>query len=514
MKLKELDLEVEPLPGAMPVFRAAIAAAELPEVCGWAHARKARLVALWGSDETRRGAGYALHVALAFPSGLVWLRAPLDRENPRYPGVADIYPAANRMQRACADLLGIFPEEGADPRKWLRHGAWPEEAYPLRKDFDAEERFAQRPDRYPFVAVEGEGVHEIPVGPVHAGTIEPGHFRFSVVGEKILRLEERLGYKHKGIEKRFESMTLEEGARLAGRISGDSTVAYAWAYAMAVEGATATEPPLRALALRGILLELERIANHLGDLGYLGNDVALSFGFFQFWRLKETLLRLNARLFGHRYLMDLVVPGGVARDLQPDEAEGLRAHLETLRAEVAALRSIYEEHAGAQDRFIMTGQVLTEVAERMGLVGFAARASGIKRDLRVDYPIPPYQQLDPRGISHTRGDVAARVLVRFEEVFESMRLIELLLQELPPGATRSPLARPPSGACGIGWVEGWRGEVLVALDTDGGRIHRLHPHDPSWQNWPLLEHAVHGNIVPDFPLINKSFNLSYSGSDL
>jgi len=514
MKLKELDLEVEPLRGAMPVFRAAIAAAELPEVCGWSHARNARLVALWGSDETRRGAGYALHVALAFPSGLVWLRAPLARADPRYPGVADIYPAANRMQRACADLLGILPEEGADPRKWLRHGAWPEGTYPLRKDFDAEERFAQRPDRYPFVPVEGEGVHEIPVGPVHAGTIEPGHFRFSVVGEKILRLEERLGYKHKGIEKRFESMTLEEGARLAGRISGDSTVAYAWAYAMAVEGATATEPPLRALALRGILLELERIANHLGDLGYLGNDVALSFGFFQFWRLKETLLRLNARLFGHRYLMDLVVPGGVTADLQPDEAEGLRAYLESLRGEVAALRSIYEEHAGAQDRFIMTGQVLTEVAERMGLVGFAARASGVKRDLRVDYPVPPYQQLDPRMISHTRGDVAARVLVRFEEVFESMRLIDALVHELPPGATRSPLARPPSGACGIGWVEGWRGEVLVALDTDGGRIHRLHPHDPSWQNWPLLEHAVHGNIVPDFPLINKSFNLSYSGSDL
>jgi Ni,Fe-hydrogenase III large subunit/Ni,Fe-hydrogenase III component G len=514
MKLKELDIEVEPLAGAMPVFRTAVAAAELPEVCGWAHARKARLVALWGSDETRRGAGYAVHLALAFPSGLLWLRAALPRTDPRYPGIADIFPAANRMQRACADLLGIVPEEGADPRKWLRHGAWPEGTYPLRKDFDAEARFAQRPDRYVFVSVAGEGVHEIPVGPVHAGTIEPGHFRFSVVGEKILRLEERLGYKHKGIEKRFESLTLEEGARLAGRVSGDSTVAYAWAYAMAVEGATGTEPPRRALALRGILLELERIANHLGDLGYLGNDVSLPFGFFQFWRLKEILLRLNARLFGHRYLMDAIVPGGVARDIQRTEAEQLLAQLESVRAEVTVLQSVYDEHAGAQDRFIMTGQVLPELAERMGLVGFAARASGLARDLRVDYPIPPYQQIDPRMISHTRGDVAARVSLRFEEVFESMRLIEALVQELPPGAVLSPLARPPSGACGVGWVEGWRGEVLVALDTEGGRIHRLHPHDPSWQNWPLLEHAVHGNIVPDFPLINKSFNLSYSGADL
>jgi Ni,Fe-hydrogenase III large subunit len=212
--------------------------------------------------------------------------------------------------------------------------------------------------------------------------------------------------------------------------------------------------------------------------------------------------------------MDAIVPGGVARDIQRTEAEQLLAQLESVRAEVTVLQSVYDEHAGAQDRFIMTGQVLPELAERMGLVGFAARASGLARDLRVDYPIPPYQQIDPRMISHTRGDVAARVSLRFEEVFESIRLIEALVQELPPGAVLSPLARPPSGACGVGWVEGWRGEVLVALDTEGGRIHRLHPHDPSWQNWPLLEHAVHGNIVPDFPLINKSFNLSYSGADL
>src|SRR5207248_2726420 len=180
------------------------------------------------------------------------------------------FPAASRMQRAAYDLTGAHAHEGADHRKWLRHAAWPGGVFPLRKDFPAEQSFANGEDHYPFVRVEGEGVHEIPVGPVHAGTIEPGHFRFSIVGEKILRLEERLGYKHKGIEKLFESKTPEEGAKLAGRVSGDSTVAYAWAYAMAVEGATGTEPPRRALALRGILLELERIANHPGDLGYLG----------------------------------------------------------------------------------------------------------------------------------------------------------------------------------------------------------------------------------------------------
>ncbi len=515
MPLNELPIEVEPLAGAMPAFSASIPAGELRGLAEQARARKARLVALWGSDETQRRAGYALHLALAFPSGLLWVSVPLSREDPHYPGIADIYASANRMQRATADLLGIFPSADADRRKWLRHGAWPEGAFPLRKSVDPGARFAQGPDLYPFVPVEGEGVHEIPVGPVHAGTIEPGHFRFSIVGEKILRLEERLGYTHKGIEKRFEQMTLEEGAKLAGRVSGDSTVAYAWAYAMAVEGATGTEPPPRALALRGILLELERIANHLGDLGYLGNDVALSFGFFQFWRLKEDLLRTQAQLFGHRYLMDAIVPGGVACDLSRAQADALLGRLDKILQEVATLRSIYDEHAGAQDRFIMTGQVNRELAERMGLTGLAARASGMARDLRVDYPIPPWQQLDPRMITHPRGDVSARVALRFEEIFESVRLIRLLAQELPPGKLRVPVAAATAGARGLGWVEGWRGDVLIALETAGAnRIHRLHPHDPSWQNWPLLEHAVHGNIVPDFPLINKSFNLSYSGTDL
>jgi Ni,Fe-hydrogenase III large subunit len=419
------------------------------------------------------------------------------------------------MQRAAYDLVGIHADENPDHRKWLRHGAWPGGVFPLRKDFDAAARFPGGPDQYPFVKVEGEGVHEIPVGPVHAGTIEPGHFRFSIVGEKILRLEQRLGYKHKGIEKRFEAMTLEEGARLAGRVSGDSTVAFAWAYAMAVEGASGTELPPRAAALRGVALELERIANHLGDLGYLGNDVALSFGFFQFWRLKEDLLRLNGELFGHRYLMDTVVPGGVARDLGAADVVRIAAALDRMEPEVRRLRAIYDEHAGVQDRFMTTGQVAPELAARTGLTGLAGRASGFARDLRVDHPVAPYDALEVRIAVQDGGDVAARAAVRFDELLESVRLLRLLLAQLPGGPIATPIAAPPAGRLGVGWVEGWRGEVLVALDTaEGGRIHRLHPHDPSWQNWPLLERAVLGNIVPDFPLINKSFNLSYSGQDV
>ena len=513
--MTDLPVQTQPIAGAMPAFQAAIEPGRLRNVCETARAGNARLVALWGSDETARGGGYALHVALARPAGLLWLSVALDRGEPSYPDISDIYPAAGRMQRAAYDLLGIVARDSPDRRKWLRHGAWPEGVFPLRKDFDIASRFARGDDDYPFVRVEGEGVHEIPVGPVHAGTIEPGHFRFSVVGEKILRLEERLGYTHKGIEKRFETLTLEEGARLAGRISGDSTVAYAWAWAMAVEGATGAEPTPRALVLRGILLELERIANHLGDLGYLGNDVSLSFGFFQFWRLKEDLLRLNAEHFGHRYLMDVVLPGGVARDLPRREGDRLLERLQAIEAEVRTLRAIYDEHAGTQDRFITTGQVLPELAEKMSLTGFAARASGIRHDLRADYPVPPWQQVEVRVASDHRGDVAARVAVRFDELFESMRLVRTLFHQLPPGELRIPVAECPGGRRGIGWIEGWRGEILFALETaDANRIHRAHPHDPSWQNWPLLERAVIGNIVPDFPLINKSFNLSYSGPDL
>jgi Ni,Fe-hydrogenase III large subunit/Ni,Fe-hydrogenase III component G len=511
----DLPIQAEPIPGAMPAFRSVIAPGDLRAVVEKAKAQKARLVALWGSDETTRGGAYALHLALALRSGLLWLTLPLAREHPRYPGIADIYPCANRMQRAAYDLLGIHAQDSPDHRKWVRHRAWPGGAFPLRKEFDIRTNLPASDDRYPFVKVAGEGVHEIPVGPVHAGTIEPGHFRFSIVGEKILRLEERLCYTHKGIEKLFETMTLAEGGKLAGRVSGDSTVAYAWAYAMAVEGASGTEPPGRALGLRGIMLELERIANHLGDLGYLGADVGLAFGFFQFWRLKEDLLRLQGELFGHRYLMDLVVPGGVARDLPRDRAARLLTQLERIQSEAIALKAIYDEHAGAQDRFIMTGQVPRELAEKMGLAGFAARASGILHDLRIDFPIPPYRQLKVRLCSHTRGDVAARVSVRFEELFESMQLVRVLAEGLVPGEIRVPLADCNAGKCGVGWVEGWRGEVLIAVETaDANRIHRAHAHDPSWQNWPVIEHAVIGNIVPDFPLINKSFNLSYSGQDL
>jgi Ni,Fe-hydrogenase III large subunit len=474
-----------------------------------------KLVALWGSDENERHGCYALHVALVFGDGLLVLTLPVQHNKPAFPDLSDLFPAADRMQRSLTDMLGLHPTGGGNHRKWLRHASWPGNVHPLRKSFDISATHTTEVDAYSFVPVTGNGVHEIAVGPVHAGIIEPGHFRFSIVGEKVLRLEQRLGYKHKGIEKRFEGMTMEQGAKLAGRVSGDSNVAYAWAYAQAVESVTHTTPPSRAQWLRAILLELERLLNHLGDLGYLGNDAALAFGFAQFWILKEDLLRMNAEVFGHRYLMDIIVPGGVSINLESTKFTRIDETLRHLETEIVNLKNIYDEHAGMQDRFVTTGRVMPDLAAQLGLTGLAGRASGQAWDLRAQFPCAPYDQLDVAMATHRNGDVAARVTVRFEEAMESIRLIRAMLEKLPHGEIHCGIGQAEAGQLGIGWVEGWRGEVLVALHTDSNnRIHRLHPHDPSWQNWPVLEHAVIGNIVPDFPLINKSFNLSYSGVDL
>ena len=469
-----------------------------------------RLVALWASREGGRDIVRA--AALADSRGLI-VSLPLPTEDASYPGLDDLFPAAARMQRALRDLSGVRASD-TDERPWLRHAAWPRGYRPLI-DGPATPEGPAVLDHYEFVRVEGDGVHEIAVGPVHAGTIEPGHFRFSVVGEKVLRLEERLGYVHKGIEQRFTQLPILEGHRLAARVSGDSAVAYSWAYAQALEGAAGTEVPPRALWLRALCLELERLANHLGDLGALGNDAGFAFGLTQFSRLKDLLLRAVERAFGARYLMDTIIPGGTNRDLGPGGSGELHTCVGALAGEVVKLRTIYDEHDGLRDRFAGAGTVTPELAAQLGLTGLAGRASGQAFDLRIDTPCAPYTELAPVRCGRREGDVAARVAVRFDEVQESCRLIGEILTRMPLGLRWTHTDLPPAGLVGVGLVEGWRGPVFVALETgEAGAIRRCHPHDPSWQNWPVLEHAVIGNIVPDFPLINKSFNLSYSGHDL
>jgi Ni,Fe-hydrogenase III large subunit/Ni,Fe-hydrogenase III component G len=516
MQFLDQTIEFTPLAShATPTFAARTGVAEWLAFCSAVRKAKRRLVALWGSDERKRGERpeFALHAAFDLAEGLVCLTLPLPAENPGFPDLAPIFPAARRMQRAVMDMIGAVPEGDGDRRPWLRHANWPADYWPLRHD-TGDARFEAQNEDYPFVRVEGDGVHEIAVGPIHAGIIEPGHFRFSVTGESVLRLEERLGWKHKGIERRFCGMSLADGTRLAGRVSGDSTVAYAWAYSQAAEAVGEATPPPRARWLRALLLERERIVNHLGDLGYLGNDVALTFGLMQFMRLKEDWVRENARRFGHRFMMDGIVPGGVTVDLDDDGRRAIAAQCDALERELRTLKGIYDEHAGLQDRFLTTGRIPPSLAETLGVIGLAGRASGQPWDLRCHHPCEPYDRLRPSLCVERSGDVAARALVRFAEIRESLELVRRLLREMPEGEIRCEVKNAPDRR-GFGWIEGWRGDVFIALETGAdGRICRCHCHDPSWQNWPALEHAIIDNIVPDFPLINKSFNLSYAGPDL
>ena len=469
---------------------AATTTLEIEDVCGDAP----------GQQATGDASSCATEVYAAFltASGVLVLELPVQgsgappAERTDYPAIEALFPCASRMQRAMFDISGVRSSD-PDRRPWLRHP----------------------PEGHELVRVSGEGVHEIAVGPVHAGTIEPGHFRFSVVGEKVLRLEERLGYTHKGIERRFAELPLLEGHRLAARIAGDSAVAHSWAYCQALEGMAGCVVPPRAAALRALFLELERIANHLGDVGALANDAGFAFGLSQFSRIKEELLRTISQAFGQRYLLDAVVPGGTQMDVSAETSESLVARITSVERQTAELRAIYEDHSGMRDRFTGAGILTPQLALRLGVLGLAGRASGQALDARVDFPIAPYDEIVPAKVVREAGDVAARVAARFEEIGESCRIAKTLLSSLPPGAHRAPVQAPSAGAFATGLIEGWRGPVFVAIEAGpDGAIHRCHPHDPSWQNWPALEHAILGNIVADFPLINKSFNLAYSGVDL
>lgn len=513
MPYPELDIAWTPMPGMLPAVHAVVLSAQLVSLCRTVREDGGRLVSLWGEDRRDSGGALILCVVLETEGQLLVVEQVLSPNSPVYPDLGEIFPSAVRLQRATNDLVGLRAQ-GADDRPWLRHSVWPD-GFPLRVGAENTPPVQSHVGPYQFVRVAGDGVHEIAVGPVHAGIIEPGHFRFSVVGEKVLRLEERLGYTHKGIEKRFEGMTMADGARLAARVSGDSAAAFSWAYCMAVEALTGTAVPPRALALRALLLERERVANHLGDLGAIGNDAGLAFGLAQFSRLKEDLLRINDQLWAARYPMDAIVPGGVQSDLPPDAPRRLTESMAILQREVMVLRDIYDSHAGLQDRFMGAGRITPELARQLGLVGFAARACGQARDWRPAFRMAPYDAVSATPAVRMQGDVAARVALRFDEVLASLDLCRELLACLPIGPVQQPLGEVRADALAVGGVEGWRGPVLVGLRmAASGRILRCHPHDPSWHNWPALEYAIIDNIVPDFPLINKSFNLSYSGHDL
>lgn len=460
------------------------------------------LFGLWGE-------GDAVHMALLDePGGAVGV-VSLEGLEGVYPSVAQHHPPALRLERAIRDLTGLEPEGLPDTRPWLDHGRW-DLCFPLGAGM------ARTSDAgpYEFLPVKGESLHQIPVGPVHAGIIEPGHFRFTANGETVVRLEERLGYVHKGIEAMMAGADLDKAVRLAGRTSGDSTVAYAYAFSQAVEAALELEIPCRAIWLRALMAELERLANHLGDIGAICNDAAFSLMLAHCGVLRERVLRAADIAFGHRLMRDRIVPGGVAVDLDDDGIAALRDLVTEIRRRFPALVELYDNTASLQDRTVGTGRLVPELARQYGAGGYVGRASGRGFDARSALRYPPYQALAFDVPVLSEGDVNARVWIRIREVEQSLSLVGQILDELPIGPVRIEVAESKEGREGMAVVEGFRGDVLVWLRLAGGRVERCHLRDPSWFQWPLLEAAIEGNIVADFPLCNKSFNCSYSGHDL
>jgi Ni,Fe-hydrogenase III large subunit/Ni,Fe-hydrogenase III component G len=424
-----------------------------------------------------------------------------------FPSVSRHHPPAIRLERTIRDLFGLEAMGAEDDRPWLDHGRWPMQA-PMGAPKPAKPMAP-----YEFLTSTGEGLHQIPVGPVHAGIIEPGHFRFTAAGETIVRLEERLGYTHKGVEQLMQGASLERAALLAARVSGDSTVAYQIAFARAVEAALGVEPSSRAIWLRALMAELERVANHLGDIGAICNDAAYAIMLAHCGALRENVLRAAAACFGHRLMMDAILPGGVSVDFPARGPFVIHDLVVKIRKTFPRLVELYDNTASLQDRTAGAGVLNPELAEKFGCGGFVGRASGRDFDARRDLAYAPYDQLKFEVPILSDGDVNARVWLRIREIEQSLEMIDQILAHLPSGEV---FARVEAKAGeGAALAEGFRGDILcwVRLGPDGA-IARCHLRDPSWFQWPLLEAAIEGNIVADFPLCNKSFNCSYSGTDL
>ncbi|WP_433227081.1 NADH-quinone oxidoreductase subunit C [Actinomadura formosensis] len=439
------------------------------------------------------------------------LHVRLDRADPAVPSLAALSFPAGRFEREMRDLYGIVPADHPLPRRLVRHHHWPRGWYPMRADAGPPPPFGDPEGPYPFVQVDGPGVYEIPVGPVHAGLIEPGHFRFSVVGESILKLKARLWFVHKGLEKLFQGRVPGDGLALAERVSGDTTVGHTLAYCLAVEDAAGCVVSPGAQRMRAVLLELERLYTHVTDLGALCNDVGHSVLNAQFGRVREQLLRLNADLTGHRLLRGGVLLGGAVLRTLPGPAA-----LKAIGADIAELAGLALGHTVVADRFTGTAPLPAGAARDLGVLGPVARASGLSADARRDHPFTDLRPALTVATAGT-GDVLARFQIRAREIATSIEIIRDLTYGMNPGLVSSwpPTARTGGMPSGIGIVEGWRGTIVhrVELAPDG-TLSRVKIVDPSFFNWPALPVALTGAIVPDFPLVNKSFNLSYAGNDL
>lgn len=471
------------------------------------------LAALFASDERQLRGAFGVYALFFHPreQALTMLRLPLAAEPPSFPSLTALYPGAAWYEREIYDLFGLLPEGHPDLRPLVLHHD--PGCFPLRKDAPSNPSVPAG-EAPPLPQASGEGLFETPVGPIHAGIIEPGHFRFTQAGETVLHLEARLFYTHRGVEKSLEGRTVRQALHGLERVCGACSVTHALAFCQAVESLCRLELPPRAALLRLVAGELERLYNHLGDLGNLCAGVGFHAGVSLGSRLKEDCQRWNERLTGHRFLRGWVVPGGLSRDLSAQEQRELLAFLLQLTTTAEEFLDLLDGHDALRQRTETTGILTHKAAADLGVVGPAGRASGLDVDLRRDLPYGAYRQLPPRVPVHKDGDVAARLWLRSEEVRDSLRLLCQALRQLPPGPVRLAVPDAPPAGGALGWAESPRGGEFVWLQTDAaGRIYRLFLRSASYPNWAAVPLTVPGNIIPDFPLINKSFELCYACLD-
>jgi Ni,Fe-hydrogenase III large subunit/Ni,Fe-hydrogenase III component G len=442
------------------------------------------------------------------------LQTPITASEPRFPSLAAGLPAVNWQEREIQDWFGLEASGHPNPRRVALHDNWPD-VHPLRKDFALRQTLAPfEGERHVYRPTLGEGVFQIPVGPVHAGTIEPGHFNFAVAGEPILYLQLRMFYTHKGTEKLFEDMPIHRAVFLAESISGDSAFSHGTAFCQAIETASDVEVPLRARVMRTILLELERVCNHIGDIGAIATDVGFVVANAHASRLRELVVRLNEGLTGSRWLRGVVCVGGVRRNWSAQQVDLLRKTVSQVEREFDSLVALVQSSDSTRDRLEHTGVLRPETAKVLGVIGVAGRASGVDLDVRRDHPYAAYDRYPFRVPVYQVGDVLHRMLVRVDEVKESFAILRAATDDLSEGPHCAPARPVPPGRCALSAVEGWRGEILHWVRTaPGNRLERCKIKDPSVNNWAAIVEAVQGNIIADFPVINKSFNLSYSGTD-
>lgn len=494
------------------------------DACIYLYAKKHAILRLmFATDERQIDSAFRIYAVFSIPGIDRFLIIVLSIKGADFifPSITPDIPAAHWYEREIMDMFGLIPEGHPDPRRLVFHDSFPVNSYPLRKDWSITESDLEewgegivKKGPYNFMTVEGEGIYEIPVGPVHAGIIESGHFRFSVVGETIFFLEPRLFYAHKGVEKHFESMSFFDGIRLAERVSGTSSFSHSVAYCMAVERMTGIEITEKAKAIRTLLLELERLYNHLGDIGNMCAGTGFAVGYAKGAIVKERLMQLNERLTGSRYLRGINVIGGVTKDvfLQVDD---IIATIDTVTREHKELMELLLGSVSHIERLENTGRLSKDIAMKLGVTGVAARASGISDDIRKAHSHLLYDKLKFEAAIMTTGDVFARMMVRSKETEHSISMIKKLLKNSHQGELIVKTIDIPSYSSALGYTETPRGSVFywVMSDRDKKPM-RVKLRSPSYCNWPVVPFAVHGNIVPDFPLCNKSFNLSYSGCDM